>query len=598
METVAAQEQVLASSADDLGIDSLVAVEVRSWFLKELEVDMPVLKILGGATIADLVTFAQEKLPADMTPGMGVISNVPPVSSEPESQTGSAITAPIETSHEPIGSNTTTSKSGSAQGDKDQDSSFFSTPPESVDVVPTFLESTMQKVLPMSPAQLRFWFLRQFLDDKTTTNITFSLKLNGNIRLADFENAITMMGVRHEALRTCFFTNKMQEPMQGVLHKSLLRLERKPIQNAQEVAQEFKLLTDYNFDIERGETMRILLLSLTETVSFLIIAYHHINMDGVSLEVFLSDLEKAYNHKALPEPVLQYSDYSSRQQQELKNGGMKSELKFWMDEMTDVPPPLPLLPFSSSRSRMPLDNYNHNREDLRIDASLAAQIKEICREQKANVFHFYLAVYEVMLFRLLDITDLCIGMADANRGDDATAKSMGAYLNILPLRFQLNSKQTFKDVLKNTRRKAYSAMANSRLPFDILLENLKTPRSTSHSPLFQAFVNYRQGINEKRSFGGFDGEGAEYAFGRTAYDISLDILDNPSGATLVMFLVQKQLYSNKDAQSLGKIYLSLLNQFSQAPTSPLDEAFLFTAEDIGHAIKLGRGACLSFVAKT
>lgn len=598
METVAAQEQVLASSADDLGIDSLVAVEVRSWFLKELEVDMPVLKILGGATIADLVTFAQEKLPADMTPGMGVIPNVPPVSSEPESQTGSAITAPIETSHEPIGSNTTTFKSGSAQGDKDQDSSLFSTPPESVDVVPTFLETTMQKVLPMSPAQSRFWFLRQFLDDKTTTNITFSLKLKGKIRLADFENAITMMGVRHEALRTCFFTNKMQEPMQGVLHKSLLRLERKPIQNAQEVAQEFKLLTDYNFDIERGETMRILLLSLTETVNFLIIAYHHINMDGVSLEVFLSDLEKAYNHKALPEPVLQYSDYSSRQQQELKNGGMKSELKFWMDEMTDVPPPLPLLPFSSSRSRMPLDNYNHNREDLRIDASLAAQIKEICREQKANVFHFYLAVYEVMLFRLLDITDLCIGMADANRGDDATAKSMGAYLNILPLRFQLNSKQTFKDVLKNTRRKAYSAMANSRLPFDILLENLKTPRSTSHSPLFQAFVNYRQGVNEKRSFGGFNGEGAEYAFGRTAYDISLDILDNPSGATLVMFLVQKQLYSNKDAQSLGKIYLSLLNQFSQAPTSPLDEAFLFTAEDIGHAIKLGQGACLSFVAKT
>jgi hypothetical protein len=36
----------------DLGVDSLVAVEVRSWFLKEVGKDMPVLKVLGGASIA------------------------------------------------------------------------------------------------------------------------------------------------------------------------------------------------------------------------------------------------------------------------------------------------------------------------------------------------------------------------------------------------------------------------------------------------------------------------------------------------------------------------------------------------------------------
>ncbi|KAK8104542.1 ketoacyl-synt-domain-containing protein [Apiospora kogelbergensis] len=37
-----------------LGIDSLVAVQVRSWFLKEVGVDIPVLKVLGGNTIVQL----------------------------------------------------------------------------------------------------------------------------------------------------------------------------------------------------------------------------------------------------------------------------------------------------------------------------------------------------------------------------------------------------------------------------------------------------------------------------------------------------------------------------------------------------------------
>jgi len=35
----------------ELGVDSLVAVEIRSWFLREVNKDMPVLRILGGASL-------------------------------------------------------------------------------------------------------------------------------------------------------------------------------------------------------------------------------------------------------------------------------------------------------------------------------------------------------------------------------------------------------------------------------------------------------------------------------------------------------------------------------------------------------------------
>ncbi|ORY67814.1 uncharacterized protein BCR38DRAFT_522670 [Pseudomassariella vexata] len=50
----------------DLGLDSLIAVDMRSWFQKELAVDVPVMKILGGASIVDLVDSILEKLPQDI----------------------------------------------------------------------------------------------------------------------------------------------------------------------------------------------------------------------------------------------------------------------------------------------------------------------------------------------------------------------------------------------------------------------------------------------------------------------------------------------------------------------------------------------------
>lgn len=37
----------------DLGVDSLVAMDIRAWFSKEMQVDIPVLKILAGASVEE-----------------------------------------------------------------------------------------------------------------------------------------------------------------------------------------------------------------------------------------------------------------------------------------------------------------------------------------------------------------------------------------------------------------------------------------------------------------------------------------------------------------------------------------------------------------
>lgn len=52
------------------GIDSLMAVGIRTWFLKELEVDVPVLKILSGGSVMDLAMFGCENLPKHLLPDM------------------------------------------------------------------------------------------------------------------------------------------------------------------------------------------------------------------------------------------------------------------------------------------------------------------------------------------------------------------------------------------------------------------------------------------------------------------------------------------------------------------------------------------------
>jgi hybrid polyketide synthase / nonribosomal peptide synthetase ACE1 len=51
-----------------LGVDSLIAVELRAWFLKELLVDIPMLRLLGGSLVGDILSDAVARVPTSLVP--------------------------------------------------------------------------------------------------------------------------------------------------------------------------------------------------------------------------------------------------------------------------------------------------------------------------------------------------------------------------------------------------------------------------------------------------------------------------------------------------------------------------------------------------
>jgi hypothetical protein len=52
----------------DLGVDSLVAADLRTWFLKKLAVDVPILLMLSGSSIQAITSSAAAKLDPSRIP--------------------------------------------------------------------------------------------------------------------------------------------------------------------------------------------------------------------------------------------------------------------------------------------------------------------------------------------------------------------------------------------------------------------------------------------------------------------------------------------------------------------------------------------------
>ncbi|KAH7318294.1 putative polyketide synthase [Stachybotrys elegans] len=61
-------EDLMSSRSSEIGLDSLVSIDIRSWFLKNLHLSMPILRIMGNNTMQSLVEFAVDTMPATLTP--------------------------------------------------------------------------------------------------------------------------------------------------------------------------------------------------------------------------------------------------------------------------------------------------------------------------------------------------------------------------------------------------------------------------------------------------------------------------------------------------------------------------------------------------
>lgn len=307
----------------------------------------------------------------------------------------------------------------------------------------------------MSLAQSRFWFLKHLIEDPTPFNVTVQLEVEGTLRQRDLELAVLAVGQRHEALRTCLFQDVHEQPMQGVLDASPIRLETGTYSSEAELQLEMQMFLDHVYDLEHARGMRIMLLSATNggSPSYLVVGYHHINMDGVSFQILLNDLPHAYSHKPFAGKVLQYPDYATRQRSQQASGAWDADLAYWRQEFASPVLVLPLLPLGSARQRYAhaLTRYEHHTATFRIPAPLAAKIRALSKQTKTSPYQLYLTTLLVLLARptssnnptnttnptSVDVnSDICIGVADAGRVDADAAIGIGLYLNLLPVRLR------------------------------------------------------------------------------------------------------------------------------------------------------------------
>ncbi|KAJ5273998.1 hypothetical protein N7478_009123 [Penicillium angulare] len=552
-----------AMQLDQMGIDSLTAIEISSWLMKTCAVNIPVLEILNGSSVDGLVDTATDMIPSHLTPKIERCSAAEPNSERPtpsedvSSSSDGATNSPFE----------------SAQ----MDPSDAGSSSDQECVTTTHSKPKILKSVPVSFTQARFYPAGLSLKDKVGFNHIAWARVVGEINPNRLQRALYSLTQQHEILRTAFF-DQGQKQMQHIMDTSPICLEYKKIQDDNEASEMADFIQKTHvYDIARGETMRMILLSRSATVNFLIMGLHPLILDATSIQAYLRWLSFHYtSHDTVPR-VKQFAESSEQRHADYILGKFEPELKFWRNEFKTPIEVLPLLSLSIVKERPELTALRNTRSSLTIDVETKQRIFEICRHLRATPFHFYLAALRVLLLRYTAHSDknedVTIAVAENGRSYNTEEMDvLGPLYNIVLVRLLAQQSTRFETLLEATRDKTYAALANSKLPYPVLVKELGSQHVTEDYPFVHVFADYRTGQSTSMKFG----ENNElimmdYDF-NVPYDVSLDTIDNPGGECIHYFLLRSDLFGRDEADRLARSYKSLILAFAQLPAMTLGQA--------------------------
>ncbi|HYC29738.1 MAG TPA: condensation domain-containing protein, partial [Chitinophagaceae bacterium] len=312
-----------------------------------------------------------------------------------------------------------------------------------------------RKYYPASSAQERLFYQQLLHEDRVTNNLPMIVSIKGNWSMERLQQSLQSLVNIHESLRTSFSLNE-DGVVQQVAEHATISIE---MLNAPTLEQAFEKFVR-PFNLEACPLMRCGLLFLGNE-TFLLVDVHHIVCDAVSLDILMTHFKNIYKGSMPTAPDTTYVDYACWQRRQTNH--LKAQEHFWLQQLSGE---LPRLDLPTLRSRETTDIHAGATEIMIIKGEQYDELKKYTATSRASIFMFLLSAYYVMLAKLSGNNDIIIGTDAIGRSMPELRNVTGTFINVLPLRVQVEEAMRFEDLLHRVKDLVLSAFENQDYQYD------------------------------------------------------------------------------------------------------------------------------------
>ncbi|MEF7613140.1 amino acid adenylation domain-containing protein [Aquincola sp. MAHUQ-54] len=432
---------------------------------------------------------------------------------------------------------------------------------------------------PLTAAQRRLWFIEQLSPGLAAYHIPAALQLDGPLDGHVLARALDGALARHDVLRARF-VDEAGEPWMQIAPAAPLGLAAErmdafgddardaagaPLSADQQAEAQAALraLVTPHFDLRHGPLLRARLLQAAPQRHVLLLCVHHLVADHASLRILLRDIAALYAALPLPPLTLQYTDYAAWQS--AREQAMADEREWWLRQLADAPPDLPL---PTDRPRPPVQRGRGARFTFTLPAGLSDALRGFARQSQASLFATMLAGLQALLARCSGQHDVWVGTLVSQRERPETRPLVGLFVNNLVLRTRIEPKAPFAALVADVRQTVLGALAHQTLPFEQVVDALRTERRLDRHPLFQVSFVLHEGDGAPVQLPGLRIAALAADAGTTRFDLALDVNDT-GGALHTAWEYDADLFDAATIERMARQYRTLLAAAVAQPQVPL-----------------------------
>ncbi|HEY6392851.1 MAG TPA: amino acid adenylation domain-containing protein [Bryobacteraceae bacterium] len=252
--------------------------------------------------------------------------------------------------------------------------------------------------------------------------------IEGDLDTAAFERAWNVAIERNPALRTCFFTEKLDHPVQVVRQKVALPLEqldwREPGSAINGFEENQRLR---GFVLSRPPLMRLTAVRLAASTWRIVWTWHHLILDGWSVSLVLADVFALYDAFRRGAPIdpprrRPYRDYLAW----LKTCDSALAAEYWREALRGFEP-------DPGRAAAKTGYATRQRT---LTAAFTGQVRELARANRITLNTMVQAAWALTVSLHAAKTDVVFGTVVSGRAGplEGIESIVGLFVNTLPLR--------------------------------------------------------------------------------------------------------------------------------------------------------------------
>ncbi|MEQ9404350.1 MAG: amino acid adenylation domain-containing protein, partial [Cyclobacteriaceae bacterium] len=324
-------------------------------------------------------------------------------------------------------------------------------------------------------AQQRLYFDWIVNRDSTVYNLPIIYEINKKVDPHKVEEYLYLLIQRHDSLRmSLHFAEELEFEVSEEVHFSLTSMNCKN----EDIETCIKSLIR-PFDLSKAPLFRAAILEMENSTQILVMDFHHIISDGLSIFHFLKELSNLLSQKDLQDLRLNFRDFAIWEQ---SNETYKEphKIEYWKSQLFEE---YPLLELPTDHHRPQILKKRGRKLEFNLGTGETSYLKELAIEKQCSLHSILFTIYRIFLSKITGQDDIVIGIPTSGRSDPDLLRIHGMFVNTIPIRVKILGNNIFDETLEKINHVISSAVDN-QIPLEDLVSSTNSKQDRSRNLLF------------------------------------------------------------------------------------------------------------------